>query len=118
VQVSKSHGNLGSIKLNFVFLKPSLSLEEPVEFSSSDEGHDEKESEFRHEEVLHANQELVLTLKHDVFLQLGVFDLVVFDQNVLPYNFYCVELLVKLELRQKHFAECSFAQHYHHLEIS
>ena len=78
-----------------MLLEPPLGLEESVELTTSDERHDEEQSEVRHEQVLHSNQELVLALEHDVLLQLGVLNLVVFNQYILSNDFDGVELLVE-----------------------
>lgn len=101
-----------------MLLKPSLCLEEPIQLSSSDKRHDEEQSELRHKQELHAYEELMLTLEHDVFFQLCILNLVVLNENVFTNNFDCVQLLVHLELSQEHLAECAFAQDHDHLEVS
>lgn len=49
VQVTQSHCDLSSVKLNFVFLESALCFEESVQLSSSDKRHDEKEAVLTHE---------------------------------------------------------------------
>jgi hypothetical protein len=49
VEVAKSKGNLNGIEFDLLFFESFMRLEEPVEFASSNEGHDEEESELRHE---------------------------------------------------------------------
>jgi len=78
VQIPKCQSNLRGVELDFVLLEPPLGFKESVELTSTDEGHHEEEAEIRHEEVLHADQELMLALEHDVFFKFCVFNLVVF----------------------------------------
>jgi hypothetical protein len=56
MQIPNGHDDLGCIKLNHVFRESLLRLEYLVEFSSSDEGHDEVESERGLEEIVHAHK--------------------------------------------------------------
>jgi len=117
VEIAQSECNLYGIKLDFFFLKPSSGLKEPIEFTSSNKRHDKKESEFTHKQVLHADQELMLTFKHNLFFQLGIFDLVVLYQNVLPNHLYRVQLSVLLEFCQEHLPEGAFAENDYHFEV-
>lgn len=59
----------------------------------------------------------MLALEHDVLLEFGVLDLVVFDQDILPDDFDGVQLFVPLELGQEDLAESALAQHDDHLEV-
>lgn len=47
----------------------------------------------------------MLALEHDVFLELGIFNLIVLNQNIFPYHLNGIELLVELELSQENFAK-------------
>ena len=118
MEIAESECNLCCVKLNFILSKSPLCFEEPIELSSSDEGHHKEEPEVRHEQVLHAHQELVLALEHDVFLKLCVLYLVVLNQNVFSDHLDRVKLLVLLELREEDLAEGSLSQHDDHFEIS
>jgi len=79
VKIPQRQGNLAGIEFNFILLEPSLCFEKPIKLSSSDEWHNKEQSKVRHEQEFHAHKELMLALEHDVFLQLGVLDLIVLD---------------------------------------
>lgn len=100
-----------------MFLESSFGFEESVELSSSDERHNKEKPQVRHEEVLHSNQELVLTFEHDVFLKFGVLDLVIFKQNILSDDFDCVKLFIELKFSQEYFTKCAFSKNEYHFEI-
>jgi len=59
----------------------------------------------------------MLALKHDVFLQLGVFYLIVLYQDVFTDNFDSIQLLVHLKLSQEHLSEGTFAKNDYHFEV-
>lgn len=68
VQITDGQCDLGGVELHYVLGEPLSSLEYLVKLASTDKGHDEIESEVRLEQVVHANQERVVTRKEDIFL--------------------------------------------------
>lgn len=100
-----------------MFLKSSLWLEESIELTAPDEWHDEEKSKVGHEEVLHADKELVLTFEHDVLFQFSVFDLVILNKNILSYNFNSIELLIMFKFCKENLAERSFTKNDDHFEV-
>jgi hypothetical protein len=119
MQVSDSHNDLSSVELNHVLRESLPRLEYFVELASSDEGHDEVESQLRLEQVVHAHQEGVVARKENVLLQLGIVHLIELQQDVLPYRLDSVKVgrLLRLKFSQVYLAECASAQHCNQLEI-
>lgn len=117
MEISKSKGNLNSVKLDFILLESTLSFEESIKLSASDKWHNEEESKIRHEKIFHTNQELMLTLEHDILLKLRVFNLVIFNQDVFTDNFDCIKLFVIREFGQEDFTESSFTNDKLYFEI-
>jgi len=68
MKVSNSHCDLGGVELDYIFREPLLALEDFVELTTSDERHDKVQSELRLEEIVHANQERMITAEQDIFL--------------------------------------------------
>ena len=60
----------------------------------------------------------MLTLEHDILLQLRVFDLVVLYKHVFSNDLDGIQLLVERELSKEDFAECSLTEDELHLEVS
>lgn len=68
VKISNSHGNLSSVELDNVFRESFLALENFIELPTSNKGHDEVKSKLRLEEVVHTNEERVVTGEEDILL--------------------------------------------------
>ena len=117
VEIAQCKSYLHSVKFDLVLLESSSGLKEPIEFTTLDERHDEKQSKIRHKKILHSNQELMLTFEHDIFFKFCVFDLVVLDQNILSYNLYCIKLFVELEFSQEYFTKGTFSEYNDDFEI-
>jgi uncharacterized protein YheU (UPF0270 family) len=83
VEITYSHSDLSCVELNYVLREPFLALEDLVELSSSNEGHDEVESELRLEQVVHTYQERMVTGEQYIFLKLCIIDLIELKENIL-----------------------------------
>lgn len=59
----------------------------------------------------------MLAFKHDIFLKLGVFYLIIFNQNIFSNNLNSIQLLVEWKFRQEYLSECSFTQNDNHFKI-
>ena len=67
VKIPDSYSQLSSIENNLLLAEPSLRTENFVQLAAPHKRHNEVESQFILEEVLHTNQEWVIALEHDVF---------------------------------------------------
>lgn len=119
VQFSDSQHNLGGVKPHDILWEALLGLEDFVELAAPDERHHEVESGFALEEVVHSDQEWVVGLEHDVFLEHSRLDLVVLDQHVLANSFDCVQLLLTFDdqFTQVHAAKRASAQLANNVEV-
>lgn len=76
-----------------------------------DEAHEEVDSEFVLEDVLHVDDEGVLHVEEDVLLELDILVLLVVNNNVLPDAFHCENLLGPAVLYQKHLPKRPLPDH-------
>ena len=76
-----------------------------------DEDHEEVDSEFVLEDVLHVHDEGVVHVEQDVLLQLDVLELLVVNDNVLPDTLHRKDLAVFIMLHQVNLAKGSFPHH-------
>lgn len=107
VQVADSECNLSRIKLDNVLTESFLLLENFVQFTSFDEGHDKVEAELGLKQVVHSHEEGMIARKQYIFLQLCVVYLIILEQHVLADGFNRVQLLILLEFREVHLSEGS-----------
>lgn len=82
-----------------------------------DEFHDEIDSEFILEHVLHVDDEGVFNAEEDVFLEFDVLVLLVVDDDVLPDALHGVDLLVLHVLNEEHLPEGPLTDHISNYEI-
>lgn len=59
----------------------------------------------------------MLTLKHDILLELSVVDLLVLNELILPYYLNSIQLFVLLKLREVDLTEGSFSDLTFDLEV-
>lgn len=88
-----------------------------VELAASDEGHDEVEAELVLEEVVHADEEGVLQVHHDVHLRRRVFDLLLLDQDVFSDGLDRIELAHTGQLSQVNPPECAPSNYHDHFKV-
>ena len=117
VEVADGYGHLSCIEEYLLFLEALLCLKDFIHFSSSHKRHDEVQPEVVLEEELHANQERMVALKHDIFLENGVINLIVLYQNVFPDTLASIQHLGLLVLTQEHFSESTTTNHHQEVEV-
>lgn len=117
VQVAHGHTDLRGVKLDDLLTETFLRLEDLVEFASFDERHDKVESLRRLEQIVHTDQKRMVTREKDIFLQLGVLNLVVLNQHIFTNSLNSVQLFGLGELSEEHFAEGSATQQHQQLEV-
>ena len=117
MEVPHGYNQLSSIEFHCILIEALLRLEHLVELTTTDKGHHEVETKIVLEQVLHANEERMVALEHDVFLQNRVVDLLVLNQNVFPNRFDGIKLLVFLQLCKEDFTECAPANYHQKVEI-
>jgi hypothetical protein len=83
VEITYSHSDLSCVELNYVLRESFLALEDFVELSTSNEGHDEVESKLRLEQVVHTYQERVVAREQYIFLKFSIVDLIELKENIL-----------------------------------
>ena len=113
VQVANSQSDLSCVEFHHILRESFLGLEDFVEFSSADEGHDEVETERALEQVVHAHEERVVAGEQDILLQLCVINLVEFQQDILSNTLNGVKLVVFIELCKVHFPKGSPSEDHH-----
>ena len=91
--------------------------EDAVQLSTSDEVHQEVNSELSLEDVLHANDEWMLDTKHDMLLQSQVLKLLRVDHNIFPDALHSINLLRLFVADHVHFSKRSLANHFLHFEV-
>jgi len=92
VEIADGETNLGRIKSDGIFGESLARLEYFIEFTAADEWHYEVETRGRLEEVVHADEERMVTRKKDVFFELRVLNLLKVKQYVFADRLNCVLL--------------------------
>jgi len=69
------------------------------------------------EQKVHTDQKWVITLKHDIFLQQSVVNLVILNEDIFPDRLNGVEFLVLFELSQENFSEGTSTDDHQDLEV-
>ena len=69
VEFANRGDDLGGIKLDYIFFEALFFLENLVELTTIDEGHDEVEANLRLEEIVHSTEERVISFEKDISLQ-------------------------------------------------
>lgn len=82
VQVTQRHRDLDGVELSSLFRESGNLAQVHEELTTTHESHDEKDFLFSLEDVAHAHQERMVSLKQDVFLELCRLNLVVLDDHV------------------------------------
>ena len=117
MQVPDRHRQLGRVEPDSLLVEPLLLLVNFVQLTASNEGHDEIEPELVLEEELHADQEGVVALEHDVLLEESALDLVHLNQHIFPDRLDGVQLLVDGQFCQEHLAKRASSQHHQQVEV-
>jgi hypothetical protein len=82
--MTNGQGNLGSVELGTFLRETGAVSQVHEEFTTPHETHNEEDLLVGLEDVVHTNQEWVISLQQDIFFKLGAFDLVVLQDNIFP----------------------------------
>ena len=83
MQVAEGHGDLDGVEAGSVLREASDLAQVHEKLATSDESHDEENLLLSLEHVAHSDEEWVIRLQKDIFLQSGRLDLIVLDDNIL-----------------------------------
>jgi len=87
------------------------------ELAAFDELHQEVDPVIVLEHILHINQEWVVYLAQNIFLELDVLHLLVLEDDVLADALHRVQFASCGVLHQVHLAECALADHLTNLKV-
>lgn len=87
------------------------------ELTALDELHQEVDTVLILEDVLHVDQEWVIDLAQDVFLQLDVLHLLILENDILANDFHGEQLLGSNLLDKEHLTEGTLADQFANLEV-
>ena len=92
VEITQGQNHLSGDELDDVFREAFVLEVDLVELAASDEGHDELEAELVLEKGVHADEEGVFQVHHDVHFPRRVFDMLLLDQDVFLDGLDRIEL--------------------------
>jgi len=117
MQVAKSERNLSRVKLSLLLAKALLLRQVLEELATLNELHDEVDAVGLLEDVVHADNERMVHLVQDEFLDLQRLDRLVLDDHVLANTLHCIVLSIQLVVNQVNFSESSPPNDTDQLEI-
>jgi hypothetical protein len=117
MKVANCHNNLGSIELDNNLWESLLALENFVQLSTSNEGHDKVKAELRLEEIVHAHKEWVIAAKQDILLEFSVIHLIILEEHIFSDRLDSVQLLILLQLSEVDFTESTSTKDNNELEV-
>ena len=117
MQVAEGHGNLNCIEAGPVLRESSHLAQVHEELATSDESHDKENLLVCLEHVAHSNEEGMISLQKDVFLQPSRLDLIILNDDVLSERFHRVHLLASPLFNQKDLAEGAATNNRNDLEV-
>ena len=109
VQMPDSNDQLGCEKLSLCFGEASVRFENPVEFATIDEWHDEVQAQLRLKDVINSAQEGMVGLQEDLHLENGVFKSALLQDSVLSDGLHGVLLSRSSMLAQVNATKASLA---------
>jgi hypothetical protein len=93
VEVPNRHNDLSGVEFDNIFAQSLLIFEDLIELASFDKWHNEIKPRWGLEQVIHSYQEWMVTTEQNIFLELRVLDLVIFDEHIFPDYLDSEELL-------------------------
>ena len=117
MQVAEGHGNLNCIEAGPVLRESSHLAQVHEELATSDESHDKENLLVCLEHVAHSNEEGMISLQKDVFLQPSRLDLIILNDDVLSQRFHCVYLVVTNLLHKEDFTETASTDNLFDLKV-
>mmetsp|Transcript_46424 Transcript_46424/g.61484 ORF Transcript_46424/g.61484 Transcript_46424/m.61484 type:complete len:245 (+) Transcript_46424:821-1555(+) len=118
MQMRKCESNLSCEELSLVLREHSHLNEMAEELTTLDKLHEEVDTVLVLEDILHVDEEGVVDLTQDVFLELDVFHLLVLQNDILPDDLHGVELAGLRMLDEEDLAEGTLADKLTDLEIA
>lgn len=115
VQLTNCNNYLSSEEFHCGLIEPLVLFQNLVQFAARYKRHDKEKAQVIHEKVVHADQERMLYLEHDLLLQLHAVDHFVIHKLVFAHAFDGVFFLSLFVRSEKYLAICSTAND--HLEI-
>ena len=94
MKVANCCSNLRSIKFSFFFWESFLTTQVSVEFTSSDEVHEEIDPDIFLEHILHVYYEWMLNVKQDILLQLDVVVLLIINDNIFSDALHSIDVAI------------------------
>lgn len=113
----QSERDLGCKELGLVLREHAHFDQVAEEFATLDELHQEVDTVLILEYVLHVDQEWVIDLAQDVFLQLNILHLLIFENDILANDLHGEQLLGSNLLDQEHLTEGTLADQFANLEV-
>ena len=110
VEFSDSQRDLNGVKFDNVLGKAFLFLENLVQLTTADKGHDEVETGLWLEQEVHTNQVGVVCSKQNIFLQQCGCNLVILQQDIFANDFYREHFFGPFQLGEEDFTESAPAQ--------
>lgn len=93
VEMTQSHSNLDCIELCPILWESGHLTQVGEELSSSHESHDKEDLLVGLEHVAHTNEEWMVGLQEDIFLQFGRLDLVILNNDILAERLHGEDLI-------------------------
>ena len=105
MQVTKSHRYLNCIETSSLFRETCNLAKMSEKFTTSYESHDEENLLLSLEDVIHSNQEGVISLHKNVLLKFRRLNLVILDDYILAEGLHGVGIVSSTLLDEEHFSK-------------
>ena len=105
VKVTECHGNLNRIKTRSLFRESCNLSQVREQLTTSHKSHDEEHFLLRLEDVIHTDQEGVISLHENVLLEFRRLNLVILNDYILAEGLHGVGIVRSTLLDEKHFSE-------------
>lgn len=116
VEMTESQGDCKRIKLSSLFSELPRFSQVHEKLTTTDKLHDEKDLHVSLENELHTNEEWMIGLLQDIFLEHSRLNLIVIQNDIFSQGFHSVDCLGILLLDQKDFSETTLSNDLNDLE--
>lgn len=103
--MAESHGDLDGVETSSVLREPGNLTQMHEKLTSSDESHDKENLLVSLEDVAHANQEWMVSLEQDIFLQSSRLHLVILNDHVFSERLHGINIVRSPLLNEENFSE-------------
>jgi len=117
MQMRQCESDLSRKELGLVLREHTHFDQVTEELTALDELHQEVDTVLILEDVLHVDQEWVIDLAQDVFLQLDVLHLLILENDILANDFHGEQLFGSNLLDKEHLTEGTLADQFANLEV-